>query len=40
MKSPLMTAQRMEITKCLMGSMMNNKFSEQNKCFDNVHFNK
>lgn len=36
-----MTAQRMEITKCLMGFIIvNNKFSEQNKRFDNVNFNK
>lgn len=30
----------MVITKCRMGCMMKNKITEQNKYFDNVHFNK
>lgn len=40
MKLPLTKVHKMEILELLMGCMMKNKITEQNKYFDNVHFNK
>lgn len=41
MKLPLTKVHKMEILELLMEYMkVNNKITEQNKYFDNVHFNK